>query len=205
MMSTRTFGQPPDAAPDGRADQELAAAAADGDPGARRKLIERVLERTRRTVAYLVGADREADDMAQIALVQILRSAHTFRGECTLEYWADRITVRTAMRELRRRKRREQVEPEALVLGPPAPSADAQADLRMVRARLALLLGKLTPERRTAVVLHHVQGYGIAEVAEMTGAPVNTVRDRLRVGRRQLRKRILSDRELRGWLETEER
>jgi DNA-directed RNA polymerase specialized sigma24 family protein len=55
------------------------------------------------------------------------------------------------------------------------------------------------------VVLHHVQGYGIVEVAEMTGAPVNTVRDRLRVGRRQLRKRILGDPALRGWLDREDR
>jgi RNA polymerase sigma-70 factor (ECF subfamily) len=205
MMSTGTLGELPAASPAKRDDLELVAAVADGDPAARRKLVERVLDRTRRTVAYLVGADREADDMAQNALVQILRSAHTFRGECTLEYWADRITIRTAMRELRKRKRREQIEPEALVLGPQAPGVDVQADLKLVRARLAQLLGKLTAERRTAVVLHHVHGYGIAEVAEMTEAPVNTVRDRLRVGRRQLRKRILSDRALRGWIETEER
>jgi RNA polymerase sigma-70 factor (ECF subfamily) len=137
--------------------------------------------------------------------VQILRSAHTFRGECTLEYWADRIATRTAMRELRRRKRREQVEPQALVMTTPRPGADVEADLARVRTRLSQLLGKLTPERRTAVVLHHVQGYGIAEVAEMTDSPVNTVRDRLRVGRKQLRKRILSDPALRGWLEREGR
>jgi RNA polymerase sigma-70 factor (ECF subfamily) len=200
-----TIGERPAGDADRRRDLELAESAAAGDPAARRRLVERVLERTRRTVVYLVGADRDADDMAQIALVQILQSAHTFRGECALQFWADRIVIRTTMRELRRRKRREQVEPEALVLGPLAPGADEQADLKLVRARLARLLGKLTPERRTAVVLHHVQGYGIAEIAEMTGAPVNTVRDRLRVGRRQLRKRVLSDRALRGWLETEER
>jgi len=187
------------------ADRRIAAAAAAGDPEARRRLVERVLDRTRRVVTYLVGADRDADDMAQIALVQILRSAHTFRGECTLEYWADRIATRTAMRELRRRKRREQVEPQALVMTTPGPGADVEADRKRVRARLAQLLGKLTPERRTAVVLHHVQGYGIAEVSELTGAPVNTVRDRLRSGRKQLRKRILGDPALRGWLDREDR
>jgi len=186
-------------------DRALAEAVAAGDHTARRRFVERLLDRARLTVGYLVGTDRDADDMAQIALVQILRSAHTFRGESTLEYWADRIAVRTAMREIRRRKRREQIEPAALQPGTQEPGADVQTDLKLVRARLAHLLGKLSPERRTAVVLHHVQGYDIAEIAEMTGAPVNTVRDRLRVGRRQLRKRILADPALRGWLNEGER
>jgi RNA polymerase sigma-70 factor (ECF subfamily) len=52
------------------------------------------------------------------------------------------------------------------------------------------------------VVLHHVEGYGLPEIAEISGAPVNTVRDRLRIGRRQLRQRILADPEVRDWLKT---
>jgi DNA-directed RNA polymerase specialized sigma24 family protein len=34
----------------------------------------------------------------------------------------------------------------------------------------------------------------------MTGAPVNTVRDRLRVGRKQLKKKILTDPSLQDWV-----
>lgn len=186
-------------------DAGLAAAAGRREPAAQRELVERVLDQTRRVVGYVVGGRGDADDVVQIALIQILGAAAAFRGDCTLEFWATRIAVRTAIRELRRRRRRETA--SELVDGNPgtAAPADEEAQARGVRARLAAALGKLTPERRVAVVLHHVEGYGIPEIATMTEAPINTVRDRLRTGRRQLRRRILADPALRGWLETGQR
>jgi RNA polymerase sigma-70 factor (ECF subfamily) len=179
---------------------ELTSAAASGDRAARQELVERLLDGTRRKIGYLVAGDRDADDMTQLALVEVLESAGTFRGDCSLRFWADRITTRTAMRELRRRKRGAELARSAGWTPVPERSGDEVADLVRVRARLATLLDKLTPERRVALILHHAEGYGIAEVAEITGAPINTVRDRLRVARRQLRKRLQHDPELRNWL-----
>ncbi len=180
---------------------ELAQLAAQGDPTAKRDLVDTLIDQVRRTVSYLARPDRDAEDLSQLALIQILHSARSFRGECTLKYWADRITVRTAMKQFRKRQRRERLSASAWepVL-PPERELDDELGRKQIRARLAELLQKLSTERRTAVVLHHVQGYGIAEISEMTGAPVNTVRDRLRVGRKQLKKRVLADPSLRDWV-----
>lgn len=181
-------------------DVALTRAAAMGDHAARRDLVSRLLDSVRRTVTYLMGADMDSEDLAQVALIHILRSAGAFRGDCTLEYWADRIAVRTAMKHINKRRRRENL--SAGVWEPPADylSVDDQTSRRRVRIRLAELLQKLSPERRTAVALHHVQGYDLAEISEMTGSPVNTVRDRLRVGRKQLKKYILRDPMLKDWV-----
>jgi len=183
---------------------EMTQLAAQGDQAAKRDLINLVIDQVRRTISYLARPDREAEDLSQLALIQILRSAGSFRGECTLKYWADRIAVRTAMKQFRKRQRRERLG-AASWEPPPAVSeqkVDVDVDSLKVRARLGMLLEKLSEERRTAVVLHHVQGYGIAEIAAMTNAPVNTVRDRLRVGRKQLRKKILADPCLKDWIGT---
>jgi RNA polymerase sigma-70 factor (ECF subfamily) len=161
-----------------------------------------VLDPTRRVVGYLLGGGSDVDDVVQEALLQILGAAGGFRGECPLEYWATRIAVRAAMREIRRWRRRERPVEAGEMPEEGAARLDEEEDLRRVRARLAVLLGKLGSERRVAVVLHHVEGYGLTEVAEITGAPLNTVRDRVRVGRRQLRRMILADRGLRDWLKT---
>lgn len=182
-------------------DLEMTSAAALGDRAARRDLVTLLLDQVRRTVSYLAAPDRDAEDLAQLALIQILHSAGTFRGECTLKYWADRITVRTAMKHFRKRQRREKL--ISAIWEPPPVSEynlDENVDLLKVRARLSELLSKLSDDRRTAVVLHHVQGYGISEIAEMTDSPVNTVRDRLRVGRRQLKKKIQNDPSLKDWV-----
>ncbi len=179
----------------------MAQMAAGGDLIAKRDLIDALIDQVRRTVSYLARPNRDAEDLSQLALIQILHSAGSFRGECTLKYWADRIVVRTAMKQFRKRQRRERL--SAAIWEPPPPqerSVDDSVGLRQVRVRLSGLLHKLSDERRTAVVLHHVQGYGIAEISEMTDAPINTVRDRLRVGRKQLKKRILADPSLKDWI-----
>lgn len=160
-----------------------------------------LMDQVRRTVSYLSSPDKDADDLAQLALIQILKSAGSFRGECTLNYWADRITVRTSMKQFRKRQRREKL---AMSVWPETPVDDSgmEDDLaaRQIRVHLSRILQKLSLERRTVMVLHHLQGYGISEISEMTGAPINTVRDRLRIGRKQLRKRILTDPSLREWV-----
>jgi RNA polymerase sigma-70 factor (ECF subfamily) len=178
----------------------LARAAGEGDPRANRDLVERLLNRIRATVHYLAAGDRDADDLVQLALVAILRSARTFRGECSLERWGDRIAVRTALRELKRRRWRERIvglDGESAREG--QISSDHDIHRRLLRERLAVLLGKLSPDRRTAVTLHWMHGYSVQEIADITEAPANTVRDRLRVGKKQLQSHLAKDPALRDW------
>lgn len=182
------------------ADVALTQAAGTGDVQACRRLAERLFDRTRATVHYLCGGDRDADDLAQLSLVAVLRSAHTFRGECSLERWADRVAVRTALRELKRRRWREKiVSLDADPMPESQPAPEGRIHRRFLRHRLAALLGKLSEERRTAAMLHWVHGYTVAEIAELVDAPVNTVRDRLQVGKRQMRNALLKDAALSEW------
>ncbi|HUT77761.1 MAG TPA: sigma-70 family RNA polymerase sigma factor, partial [Polyangia bacterium] len=88
-------------------DVALAAAAGRGEPAARRELVTRALDPTRRVVGYLLGGSADSDDVVQNALLQLLGAAGGFRGECSIEYFATRIAIRTAMREIRGWRRRE--------------------------------------------------------------------------------------------------
>jgi RNA polymerase sigma-70 factor (ECF subfamily) len=197
VSDTATRARP---CPDAAADQHLTRAAAGGDDSARRTLARRLLERTRVTVRYLLGDGPDAQDLVQICLIEVLRSAHTFRGESRLETWADRVVTRTALRELRRRRAR----PEAL-MGDVAealverhePATDL--DRNRVRTRMVCQLEKLSPERRTVLVLHVVLGHTVPEIARMIEASEHTVWDRLKKGKQKLRKLILADGILREW------
>ncbi|MBI5548161.1 MAG: sigma-70 family RNA polymerase sigma factor [Deltaproteobacteria bacterium] len=176
---------------------EVARAAAAGDADARRKLAERLLDRVRTTVTYLAPNHPDRDDLMQRSLIEILRSSGSFRGESSLETWADRIAARTAMRLIKQRARQAEV---VTLVADPEPeeflSGEDEAAKASLRRRLSSLLSRLSPERRGAVVLHYVQGYTVEEIAEITETPANTVRDRLRVGKSLLRKYILNDRVL---------
>lgn len=184
-------------------DRDLARRAGRGDDDARRELAGRLLPRVRTTIHYLAAGDRDADDLVQQALVEVLRVVGTFRGDATLEYWADRVVVRTALRRIKQRRWRETIvrldseEPGAADAG-----QERSYERRELRLRLAAHLEELTAERRAVVVLHWVRGYTIPEIADLTGAKQNTVRGRLRDAKRQLRKQLLKDPVLRDWAES---
>ena len=165
------------------------ALAADADPLARDALARRLEPRVRRLSLALLRSVADADDAVQLALLEIVRSASTFRGESRLEAWADRIAVRTAIRVARQRRlasvRSGDVEPDDLPSSPPG------SDLAegLPRSILAYL-DELPEARRTVLVLRHAMGYSIQEIAVATDASTNTVKDRLLSARDQVRKMV---------------
>jgi RNA polymerase sigma-70 factor (ECF subfamily) len=181
-------------------DARLAYDAAAGDESAMKKLVDRVMDRVRDTAVYLMGSGPDAEDCSQESLIQVLRSIGGFRGDCALEYWADRITVRTTMHQVRKTRRRERLSANIWEAPPEPVGFDHMADLKRIRVRLAGLLQKISKERRLAVVLHHVHGYDVTEISEMTDALPNTVRDRLNKGRKLLKKHIADDPVLEDWI-----
>ena len=175
-------------------DAELAARAADKDPQAERALVVRILGHVRRTVRAIQRSAHEAEDALQLSMIEILRSAGSYRGEGSLERWAGRIAARTTLHLARQvRARGELALPEAELAQIPAPAHTDGRDITpaTVQAHLATL-----PEtRRTCLILRYMHGYTIDEIAELTKASPNTVKDRLLEGRAQLRKAIRRDEE----------
>ena len=71
-------------------------AAVRGDRRAAGSLLQERLPRVRNLVRYLVRGDDHVDDIAQQALLAILRGLPTFEGTGSFPAWCDRITAREA-------------------------------------------------------------------------------------------------------------
>jgi len=178
---------PPDLEPD----LELLARVSRKEPAAERALVRRLFSRIARLARLLSGPSVDPDDAAQLALLEILASAGNFRVAASLEAWADRITVRTVARLVRRETTRRGllarwVAPGELPWGRRLESGSEPLGL-------SALLAALSPERREALVLRHALEYTVEEIAELTGAPIGTVKDRLVAGRKELRKALERD------------
>jgi len=108
-------------------------------------------------------ADALAEDFAQDALVKILDKLDTFRGESKLTTWAQKIAVRTAFSELRRKRWEnvslQDVTPEGAA---PAPSrsatapaetspAEATSQQMLVERVRRVMEEELTERQRTAL------------------------------------------------------
>lgn len=159
--------------------------AAAGDRAAREALVRTLLPRVRNLVRYLVRGDADVDDMAQLALIAIVRGLSSYRGEGRFESWADRITARETLSYMKRRRahaRSERALAEEQILEPQVSSADYLA-----RRKLAKALDALVEEQRAVVVLHHIAGFSMPEAAETLGIPFETARSRMRLGLAKLR------------------
>jgi len=156
------------------------------------------------TIALRVlGDPRDAEEVAQDALVQAYRAIGGYPAARTadlrLRPWLAAITVNLARNRRRRHDDRQppvQLEP-LLTDGfdradEAAPSGLATVVRREGAANLATLLLELPPAIRIAVVLRHVDGLSVAETAAALGRPEGTVKAQVARGLERLRARLSS-------------
>lgn len=160
-------------------------AARAGDRAALARLLRALLPRLRNLVRYLVRGDAEVDDIAQEAMVAIVRGLGSYRGEGSFQSWCDRITAREALRQRRHLRARRTESLEAQDEG--SLEGHASPETWLERRRAVALLDQLPEAQRDAVVLHHLGGFSLPELAEELSIPMETARSRLRLGMQKLR------------------
>jgi RNA polymerase sigma-70 factor (ECF subfamily) len=115
------------------------------------------------------------------------RARAQIRDPAVLDPWLRRIVVREVVRRQMSRWRRL-VRPATPIDLYPMVVVGIGPDLRI---QLLEALARLSAPQRAVIVLHHYAGYRIEEVSAMVGAPIETVRSRLRLGMAALRAGLL--------------
>jgi RNA polymerase sigma factor (sigma-70 family) len=169
----------------------LAFAASHGDTLAMNDLMRDLHPRVRRVVCAVLGpSHRDIDDVTQLAMLGIVRSIRLFRGECEPVDFARRIAARTAIANARQRRNTDaryadDVELDHFASLSPEPDANAERSHRLAVLREALT--RIPEEQAETLTLRVVLGWTLPEVAKATGAPLNTVRSRIRLAKNALR------------------
>jgi RNA polymerase sigma-70 factor, ECF subfamily len=140
-------------------------------------------------LAYLILHDlAEAEDATQLALERAWRSRDQVRSADSSLFWLRRIVVREALRArkspwrlLRRPLQVVEIEPAG---------GRSSAPARSERVDVLQAFERLPADQSAVVVLHHYLAYPVAEIAEMLGVPLETVRSRLRLAMRRLREEL---------------
>ena len=144
----------------------------------------------------VVGDRADAEEVAQDTFERAYHALAGYEAErvaaMRLRPWLARIALNLARNRLRRRPppARSLEDGDGQPLAVPAPAAAepaAVAERVQERELLAGLLAGLPRAYREAVVLRHVEGLPYAEVAEVLGRPVGTVKTHAHRGVRQLR------------------
>jgi RNA polymerase sigma-70 factor (ECF subfamily) len=171
-------------------DETLVGRALAGDLGAFESLVERHRPVVRRVAARIVGED-EADDVTQDAFLRAFHRLGQFRGDSPFRSWVLRITHNAALNALARVRVRplgEALEGESLDEAAEAAERTPADELEVSerRDRLRLKLGLMRPAHRTVLVLRDLEGLTYEEIAEVTEAPLGSVKGRLHRARGEL-------------------
>lgn len=178
----------------------LLGAARAGDAEAFRALFTPDLDLAWRMALRITGEPASADDALQEGLISAYRALDRVEPR-NLRGWFVRI-VQNAARDAGRRERRHptiQIQTHEEEGGGaerrgaaelPAGRASDPAGVvegRELAARLRVALREIPEERRTAILLFDVDGFTYAEIAEITGSSLGTVKSRISRGREELR------------------
>lgn len=177
-------------------DHSLLAGLQERDPSACAAFYERVRPMIDRVLCKLLGqSDADYEDVAQVALFEIVENSHRFRGECPLDAWLGVVTARSAYRQLRRRRLERRffgkatfTESSFSLAVAPAAFASREA-LEIVRVHLL----QMDEGRALTFLLHDVHGYTLQEIAQIMRVSVAAAQSRLVRGRKELHERIQND------------
>ena len=181
-----------------RRDLILLERARDGDLDAFNNLVVVYQDMLYALVVRMVPDRDQASDAVQEAFFSAYRNMEGFRGG-SVRSWLSRIAINAAMDAQRLKKRRPADPYPELEDDTWQPPADASADpvtASLTAERHVALnraLAQITDDQRAAIVLYDVEGYDYAEIAEMTGVSLGTVKSRIHRGRLALRG-LLADR-----------
>ena len=179
-----------------RSDRDLLAAHVGGDHDAFGELFTRHRDRLWAVALRTMGNPEDAADGLQDGMIAAYRRAASFRGDAAVTTWLHRVVVNACLDRIRAAKVRaadalpddldEYAGRGALTTadGDPRPDEAAVADER--RRMVLAALATLPVEQRAALVLVDMEGYGVAEAAEILDCAVGTVKSRCARGRARL-------------------
>ncbi|WP_417568431.1 RNA polymerase sigma factor [Marinobacter sp.] len=164
-------------------------------------LVQPHLEAMYRFAFRLAGQQQDAEDLVQDVVIKLYPRLHELEAVEQLRPWLNRVLYRQFIDQIRRKNRQmdrpltELVGPESQVDWLDSLESDSVGpDLQLERARLGPVLDRvlatLTPDQRTLLLLHDVDGWPQEHLADVLDIPLGTVKSRLHRCRAALRKKL---------------
>jgi len=167
------------------------------------KAFEVLLGRHRRPIFNFilryVGLRDVAEDLVQETFLRVIKAAGSYRAQAKFTTWLYTIARNLCTDQSRRAKHRKARSLDAPlsndaeagtlqdVIPSDEPGAERGAMDAQFRGVLASALASLSEEQREVFLMRELSGMPFREIAEVVGAPENTVKSRMRYALEKLR------------------
>ncbi len=184
-------------------EEELLRRCAAGDAAAYRELVGRLEKPLINFILRFVGERHVAEDLFQETFVRVIRSLSSYQPTASLSTWIHTIARNLCLDHLKSRRRHREVTLDGAAAGAEgrliyfkdilragAPGPDERAESDEDARRVAEGLKLLSPAKREALVLRLYSGLSYAEIAEVQGCPLGTIKFRIHEAIQDLAKRL---------------
>ncbi|MBD3656047.1 MAG: RNA polymerase sigma factor [Marinobacter sp.] len=165
------------------------------------RLVQPHLQGMYRFAFRLAGQQQDAEDLVQDVVVKLYPRLEELEAVDQLRPWLNRVLYRHFIDQVRRKGRQsdrpisEVADPEQQAgyldaFASDTPELGEQLDLARLGPQLARVLESLSPDQRTLIMLHDVDGWRQEDIAEVLDVPIGTIKSRLHRCRAALRERL---------------
>jgi len=175
----------------------LVARARAGDAGAFEVLYRSLQAGIYSFIRCQVREAELAADLTQQTFVRAWESLPRLRQDGAFVGWLHRIAANLVRDEVKSGRARLEIAASDAADDPaarqtPSPGPEESAISQDLRSAVWAALGDLSPEQRGAVIMHHMEGMSVTEIARTMKCRPGTVMSRLARAREALRKKLSS-------------
>lgn len=166
-----------------------------GEPSAQREVWDRYARMVHGVLRRALGADHDFDDLLQDVFLRVFDRVAGLRELGALRSFIYSVTIRVVRWEIRRAQSRRR-QAAALLHHDGSGVVTVDHETRDLLARVEGVLDRMPQKERAVFVLVHVEGQGLAEIAEGLGISLSTAKRWLKRGVRRIEERIDKDAQL---------
>lgn len=158
----------------------------EGDSNAFEPIIHAYQQKLFTYCFYMLGNYQEAEDTVQEVFVKAYQGLDLYRFNQSFSAWLYKIAQNQCLTLLKRRKKWGTLLPKLWYQESQRNNGEEETSLG-IESNLPELLKQLTVEERHIIILHVIEGYTLAEIAESLHVKAGTIRKRLERIRKKLK------------------
>lgn len=179
------------------ADEEIVAQILTGKTELFELIMRRYNQRLYRVVRGILRDDDESEDVMQDAYVKAYQHLHQFAGRSQFSTWLTRIAIHEALARVKRNKRTEQLDVDAIETGEgtpmvrsDSPTPEEQAAGAELRRALESAVLAIPEQYRMVLMMRDIEQMSTVETAAALALSVENVKVRLHRARALVRKQL---------------
>jgi len=172
-------------------DLELIRLSGEKDQLAFRELVNQYRSKVISLAYGFVKNQEESEDIAQDVFIKIWRKAESFKGESSVSTWIHRITINSALNQLRKNKRNGFLHDISSFLNLSSSETPYKELVSKERNNIFYkAIGGLPENQGIALNLRHIQNLSYQEIAEIMNVSVSSIESLLFRAKKNLKKKL---------------